>query len=461
MQTRHSLFLPLLLGLAFALLAASAAADGIRQWHTGNGMKVIFQQAESLPIVDFRLVFDAGGARDMATGYRLPGIAKLTNNLVYEGAENLNADQIAEQFASLGVDYSNGSYRDMAVLSMRTLSFAKQLEPALALWRKILATANFPPEAIRRVSDNMLVELDYEEQTPSKKASRLFYRSLYGDHPYGSPPNGTRDSIKAITRDKIIRYYKQYYVAKNAVLAIVGNLSYEKARDIAENISTALPEGSKAEHLPEVKQLTDSAFVSRDHASTQTTVIMGQPAMARNDKDFYILYLGNHILGSSGFSGRLMKEVRVNRGLTYSIGSYFVPMRVAGPFQVSFTTKQASAQEALDLVSQQISEFLEQGPTAEEMEEAKLNITGNFPLKLVSNRDIVENLAMIGFYDLPLDYMEKFNQHIQKVTAEQIKEAFRRRIHPPRLAVIAVGPEASSTLVQPGVVKDHGKNNTQ
>ena len=420
----------------------------ITQWFTSNGMKVLYQQADSLPMIDFRLIFDAGGARDgnfkSDNGTVLAGLAKLTNGLIFEGTSDLSADQIAEQFASLGVEYGNGSYRDMAIVNLRTLSYQQQRDSALELLTKILATASFPDEALQRESARMLVALDYADQTPSKKASRLFYESLYKSHPYGTPPEGNRQSLKAIQQKDLEAYYKQFYVAKNVVLAIVGDLTEAQAQDYAEKISTALPMGEKADQLPSASQNSEAIVIRKNHPSTQTTVLMGQPVLKRGDEDLYALYVGNHILGGSGFSARLMKEVRVKRGLTYSIGSYLVPMHVQGPYQFSFTTKKSSTEEALKLVEENLQQFIEQGPTKEELDEAKLNITGSFPLRQASNKDIVENLAVIGFYELPLDYLDKYNAHIEAVTLEQIKSAYKRRVHPEKMVTIIVGPDVKT-----------------
>ena len=419
----------------------------ITQWYTKNGMEVLYQPAKSLPMIDFRLIFDAGAARDSQfkskDGVLLAGLAKLTNGLVFEGTDKLSANQIAERFASLGVDYGNGSYRDMAIVNIRTLSFPKQRDGALNLLSQILAGATFPEDALKRESARMMVELDYIEQTPSKKASRSFYESLYGEHPYGTPPGGTRASLKAITQQDLKQYYQQFYVAKNAVLAIVGDLSEAQAREYAEKVSSSLPSGEKVADLPKAQPIS-KIDVRQNHSSTQTTVLMGLPMLKRGDKDFYALYVGNHILGGSGFSARLMKEVRVKRGLTYSIGSYLVPMRAEGPYQFSFTTKKSSTEEAIKLVSENLNQFIEQGPTEEELKNAKLNITGSFPLRQASNKDIVENLAVIGFYDLPLDYLDKYNDHIEAVTLDQIKSVFKRRVHPDKMATIIVGPEVEN-----------------
>jgi len=424
----------------------------ISQWFTQNGMKVLYQQASTLPMIDFRLIFDAGAARDSTfkspNGQVLAGLAKLTNGLIFEGTKTLSANQIADQFADLGVQYGNGSYRDMAVVNIRTLNYKKTLNGALDLLSQVLSQPIFPKEALQREIARMLIALDYEDQTPSQKASRFFYESIYPDHPYGSPPGGSRESLKLIKQADLMAYYQQFYVAKNVVLAIVGDLTEIQAQQYAEQISQTMPSGKQVASLANAEQNKQPIVVRENHPSTQTTVLIGQPVLKRGDPDRYALLVGNHILGSSGFNSRLMKEVRVKRGLTYSISSHLVPMHAQGPYQFSFTTKKSSTEEAIRLVEENIKQFIKEGPTKEELINAKLNITGSFPLRQTSNKDIVTTLAVIGFYNLPLDYLEQYNAKIEAVTLDQIKDTFKRRVHPETMATIIVGPDVEKDKKQ-------------
>jgi zinc protease len=161
--------------------------------------------------------------------------------------------------------------------------------------------------------------------------------------------------------------------------------------------------------------------------------------MKRGDEDYFPLYVGNHVLGGSGLVSLLSKEVRQNRGLSYSVYSYFLPMRQNGIFLLGLQTKNAQAGEALQVVNQTLQRFVEQGPTEQELQAAKQNITGGFPLRIASNSKIVEYLAVIGFYDLPLDYLATFTGKIEAVTAEQIRDAFQRRVHPDRIVTLLLG----------------------
>jgi zinc protease len=168
--------------------------------------------------------------------------------------------------------------------------------------------------------------------------------------------------------------------------------------------------------------------------------------MYRGDPDYFALYLGNHILGGSGLVSLLMEEVREKRGLSYSVFSYFVPMARKGPLLMGLQTQNAQAGVAQEVLLQTLERFIDEGPTQAQLEAAVKNLTGGFPLRIAGNSSIVNYLSVIGFYDLPLDYLDRFPDRIRAVTAEQIRDAFQRRVDPARLAVVAVGapPESGS-----------------
>jgi len=172
---------------------------------------------------------------------------------------------------------------------------------------------------------------------------------------------------------------------------------------------------------------------------------MGAPGMSRTDADYMVLYVGNYILGGGGFVSRLMEEVREKRGLAYSVYSYFMPLKQPGLFQIGLQTKKDQANEALLLVRKTLSKFIEQGPTEKELQAAKDNIMGGFPLRINSNRKIIGYLGVIGFYDLPLTYLDDFTDRVEKVSVEQVQDAFLRRINPQAMATVIVGaPEVAT-----------------
>jgi len=430
-----------LFGSALALLAIlliiplAEANPDIQHWSTGNGARVYFVHAPELPMVDIRVVFDAGSTRDG----KLPGLAMLTSGMLEEGAGTLDADAIAERFDSLGANFSASSQRDMASASLRSLTERSLLDPALQTFALLLAKPSFPADALERVRRQMLTGLQSEEQDPGDIAERAFFTALYGKHPYASPPSGTMESVRAIARKDVLAFYQRYYVGRNAVVAIVGAVTRDEAERLAETAVGRLPEGQAAPALPAGPDLAEASKLHIDHPSSQTHVLMGEPGLRRGDADYFPLYVGNHILGGSGLVSRISEEVREKRGLSYSAYSYFLPMRAEGPFTLGLQTRNDKADEALEVLRQTLDQFVEKGPTEEELLAAKKNITGGFPLKVDSNSDILGYIAMIGFYSLPLDYLDTFNSRVEAVTSSQIHDAFARRVHPHRMVTVTVG----------------------
>ena len=423
--------------LALLLLLSQPLLAGpkIQSWQTANGARVLFVAAPDLPMVDIRVVFDAGSARD---GER-PGLARLTNVLLTEGAGNWNADQIAERMESVGADLESGSLRDMAWLSLRTLNTERPFNTSVETLTAVLSQPTFPADALERDRQAMLAGLRQEEQSPGALARKRFMRELYGDHPYAIHSGGDQKSLEAISANEIRDFYRRFYVARNAVVALVGALDRDQAADLAEKIVGKLPAGEPAPDLPAVPELKAEREIHQAFPSTQSHILTGQPGMRRDDPDFFPLYVGNHILGGSGLVSQLSDEVREKRGLSYSVYSYFSSMRARGPFVLGAQTQNARVKETLGVMRDTLARFIEHGPTEKELRAARQNITGGFPLEIASNAQIVGQLAMIGFYRLPLDYLDTFVGKVEAVTGEQIRDAFRRRVHPDRMVTVVVG----------------------
>jgi len=417
------------------LLPVGVQAMTIQTWSTENGVRVLFVEAHELPIVDARLVFKAGSARDG----ELHGISSLLNGLLVEGSGELSAEDIALGFESTGAELGKGSLRDMAWLSLRSLSDLR--DRTADLFARVVGQPSFPQDAIERDRKAMLSSLAQRSKDIGSVSSDAFFAALYPEHPYEIGPHGREADLKRITRSDLQAFHQRYYVANNATLALVGDLTPEQARDYANRLTRYLEPGLEAEPLPPAATPDRAQTLFLPFKTTQTHVTQGLPVLTRKDPDYFPLYVGNHVLGGSGFSSRLMQTIREDRGLVYSVYSYFMPMESNGPFEMALQTRNDQAAEAADLMQQQLVEFIAKGPTDKELEHAKKNITGGFPLKIDSNKKIVEYLAVIGFYDLPLDYLDRFNERVLAVTPQQIQDAFRRRVPVDRMIRVVVGED--------------------
>ena len=420
-----------------SLSFAVSATPDIQTWQTDNGAKVLFVPAAEIPMLDVRIVFDAGSARDN----ELSGLAVLTNGLLSEGAAGKSAQQIAEAFESVGANISYDADRDMALVGVRSLTESRYLSPAIESLRQVLTQPDFPVDAYQRELNRMKVSVKARQQSPAALAGEAFNKAVFAGHPYASPVSGTKESLDAMSIEAVQAFYKKYYVAKNATVAIVGNVERWQAEEIVKALVSALPAGEKVAALPAVEPLTEAKKIVIDYPSAQTHIFVGQPGTKRGDDDYFTLYVANHPFGGSGFTSRLVEVIREDRGLAYSVYSYFSPLRQAGAFTLGMQTKTDQTQQALSLLDEQLRKYVEEGPSDDELEASLSNITGGFPLKIDSNSKLIGYLAMIGFYDMPIDYLDNFIANVKAVDIDDINDALSRRINPDKLVTVIVGKQ--------------------
>lgn len=425
--------------LIFLLLVATntIAAPQIQNWETPRGVRVYFVETDQLPMLDIQVVFDAGSVREPENKR---GLALLTNSLLDQAAAGLGADRISFEFERLGAEYGAQSGYDSASVSLRALADEMKLKPALENLQRVITRPDFIEADLDRQRNQLLVSLQRKQQDPGDIADEKFFAAIYQGHPYGFPNEGNADSLAAILRSDLAGFHASYYTAANAMVTIVGDTDRAGAEAIAELLTGQLPQGVRPGPVAPVTSLQAGQTISLPHPSSQVHILAGQPGMRYGDPDYFPLYVGNHILGGGGLVSRLFEEVREKRGLSYSASSYFAPRRDLGPFLASMQTRADQATEGLAVLKQTIADFVAEGPTEEELVAVKKNITGGFPLRIDSNKKISGYLSVIGFYGLPLDYLDRFNARIEAVTVEQIKDAFRRRVDTDKFVTVLVGP---------------------
>ena len=426
-----------LVGLLIAM-QAQAKID-IQHWQTSTGADVYFVENHDLPIIDISTNFAAGSARDTQPK---AGLAALTRHVMTLGAAGLSDEEISKRMADVGAILGGDFDADRAGFSLRTLSSERERDQALDIYTRIMHQPDFPAPILEREKARVIAGLKEAMTRPASIASKAFMTKLYGNHPYALEEGSDPQTVAGITRDDLQQFYANTYGAKNATIAMIGDMSRAQAEQIADRISQGLPQADEAAPLPDVKNLDQPQLVRIPHPATQAHILLGYPGVSRGDPDYFPLYVGNYILGGGGFVSRLTEEVRENRGLAYSVYSYFMPMSQRGPFQLGLQTKREQTDEALKVVQETLDKFVRQGVTAEELKAAKQNIVGGFPLRIDSNAKILDYLAVIGFYKLPLNYLDNFTKQVESVTAAQIKDAFTRRLKTDKMLTVIVGGEA-------------------
>lgn len=430
----------LMLVIASLVAFNANAAVKIQQWQTSTGAEVYFVENHDLPIVDLSVNFAAGSARDTP---EKSGLAGITRYLMALGAAGMSDEVIANKMADIGAILGGDFDVDRAAFKLRTLSSAREQVQALAVFTQVLQKPDFPEAVLSREKARIISGLQESATQPESISSKAFMNAMYGKHPYRLDGSGEVESVSNIKREDLQNFYNTHYGAKGAVIAVIGDLSREQANTIAENISNGLPKSANISPIAKVEYPAAPVEQRIAHPASQSHILLGYPGIKRGDPDLFPLYVGNYILGGGGFVSRLTEEVREKRGLVYSVYSYFMPMAELGPFQIGLQTKKDQANAALKLVHETLDKFLKNGVTEKELIAAKANIVGGFPMRIDSNGKILEYLAVIGFYKLPLNYLDEYNKKVASVTTAQIKEAFNRRLKPENFVTVIVGdPDA-------------------
>ena len=407
----------------------------IQTWQTASGARVFFVENHDLPILDVSVEFAAGSGVDIADK---SGCASLVQHLLSLGAGGLSEDQIATALADVGAQLKSHFDRDRAGIALRTLSSERERKQALDILARIVQQPEFPQEVVLREKARVIASIKESSTKPDYIGERELMKMLYGSHPYGFNEMGEIESLNRLQREDLMAFYRAYYAAKSAVIAIIGDVTRLEAAAIAEQLTEKLSTDGTNTEIPAVSIPT--AGIKRiPHPATQSHIQMAYPGLRRSDPDYFPLLVGNHILGGGGFVSRLMEEIRQQRGLAYSVYSFFSPYKEQGPFQIGLQTKKEQSEEALTLTHQVLKEFVASGPTEDELKAAKQNIIGGFPLRIDSNSKILGFLSVIGFYRLPLTYLTDYLEAVEAVTTEQIRQAFQRRIQPDGMVTVIVG----------------------
>jgi zinc protease len=305
--------------LILAAIGPAQAGLPIQHWQTSAGTEVYFVENHDLPILDISVNFAAGNSHDSRDK---AGLAGLTQHMLALGAAGLSDEEISSQLADIGANLGGNVDPDRASVSLRTLASARESSRALQLLGKILQQPDFPEAVLEREKARVISGLREAATQPESMAEKAFNAELYGSHPYGVMEASEPETVAAIKRQDLADFYRAYYRAEGAVIALIGDVSREGAAQIAESLSSGLPKGGqRISALPPVPYPEAAKAEKIPHPASQSHILLGYPGLKRGDPDYFPLYVGNYVLGGGGFVSRLTDEVREKRGLAYSVYS--------------------------------------------------------------------------------------------------------------------------------------------
>ena len=400
-----------------------------------NGMVLLLSERHTIPSVTINMLIKAGQVSELSDK---AGLAHITAGLLTEGTKKRSSSQIAEEieFVGGGIGASGGD--DSASVNLTILK--KDLDLGLDILSDILLNPVFSEEEIIRKVRETKASIEKEKENPSAVAGKEFAKTVFGDHPYGRPTEGLPETLDRIVREDIVKFHATHYIPNNTIMAVVGDVT---EKEIVSKLNRYLKDWKKREVVnpvfPPVKPLSQKIVKPIDKKITQANIVLGHIGIERENPDYYAAYVMNYILGGGGFTSRLMDNIRDNKGLAYDVHSYFAPMKHSGYFNVGVQTKNESAKVAIEEVLKEMERIRSVPVTDKELEDAKAYLTGSFPLKLDTNKKIAGMLTAIEFFNLGLDYPDRYPKMINSLTKDDILKVARRYLNTDNYIMVVVG----------------------
>jgi len=443
MHRIHYAFKGLIISIVTFFAIQAHAVLPIQEILLSNGMKAYLIQTNAIPMVDIEISIDAGSRYDPKDQSGLASLtaAMLTRGIAWQGGI-LNEAQQADAIAELGASISASASGERAIVRARSLSKPDILNPLLQLLVASVSKPIFDQSILIREKQRVSSAIQEGDTKPEVVLQKRFRQEVFGNYPLARSPS--IESVTAIKEGDLKRFHQDFYRQDRVIVNIVGNIDPAKAKQIAEQIVTSLP--TKGPVIPSLPPLERSPIepeskrlIRIPFQTQQTHIAMGMTAIARDNPDYFPLLVGNYVLGGGGFVSRLVGEVRDKRGFAYSVFSYFQPGRDTGTFEAGLQTRNDQADQALNVLQETIARFIEDGPSDTELAAAKANLTNGFPLRLDSNRKLLDNLSAITWNQLPLNTLDVWTQQVAAVKKDDVRNAFKRHLDMRRMISVLVG----------------------
>jgi zinc protease len=437
---------------ALGLLAAGAAVaapltlPAYTRTTLDNGLVVYVMPTRRLPLVDFRLVVRAGSVSDPRGK---EGLASMTADLLTQGAGARGAQQIAEDIAFVGGTLGTSAGTEQVVLTCEVLR--KDFAVGLELLRDVTVSPTFPAEEVARKKGEVLGAIAGQRDDPATVANQELGPFLLGASPLAHPSIGWEKSVGTLTREDVAAFHLRHFRPDNAMLAVVGDVDPAEVKVALEKAferwkANGPKPGDAYTAVPQARG--SQVLIVNKPEVTQTQIRLACMGVPRNHPDYYPITVANTILGS-GFTSRLVNEIRVVQGLTYSISSRFGMFRNAGTFRISTFTKNETLRKAIDETQKVVRGLLVSGPSEEELAKAKRYLTGQFPLGLQAPDALATQLLDVEFYGLDPKYVETFSDRVNAVTMEDCRRALKSYFCVDDLRILVVSnPEVAKKALQ-------------
>lgn len=432
-MTLSQFSLPAFLTAALLALPAQATSLDIQEVTSPGGIEAWLVEDNSIPFVAIEIWFNGGASLD-PEGAR--GATYLMTGLLEEGAGDLDAQAFAEQVESLAASFSFDIYRDALTISAQILT--QNRDQAVDLLRDALIEPRFDDDAIERVRGQVLAIIDGDAQDPDEIAGQTFNALSWGDHPYGSALEGTTESVSALTRDDLLVAHGGVLARDRISVGAAGDITAQELGVVLDQLLGDLPVTGAP--MPDMAEYAlEPGVTIVEFPSPQSVALFGHQGIGRNDPDFFPAFVLNQVLGGGNFRSRLMQQVRVERGLTYGIGSFLGLSTYGQTVAGQFSSSNELVAEAISVIRDQWRDLAENGITEAELEAAQRYLTGAYPLRFDGNGRIAGILAAMQSDDMPLDYIATRNAQVDAVTLDDVRRVAAELLRPEDLHFVVVG----------------------
>lgn len=413
---------------------APARAIEVQRVVSPGGIEAWLVQDQSVPVLAVEFAFEGGAALDPPGK---EGLANLVSTLLDEGAGPYDSQAFQKRLADNAISLSFDAGYDAFFGSLKTALETR--DAAVELTRLALTAPRFDAEAVTRMTEATLARIRYDLSDPNYVAGRVFDATVFPDHPYGRPVRGTLETVPAITVQDLRAFVAGRFARDNLTVGVTGDITPEALGPLLDDLFGDLPRTAAPYEVADVTPKGAGEVVVVPRPLPQSVIALGHEGIRRDDPDWYAATVMNHILGGGGFGSRLMEEIREERGLSYGVYSYLLPLDHAALIMAGGATVNASAGTVLELMRETWRGMAEQGVTEAELADAKIYLTGSFPLRFSSTDRIAQILVSVQREKLGLDYLDRRNALIEAVTLEDVNRAARRLLRPDELTVVVVG----------------------
>ena len=423
-----------LIGVAWLGRLEAAAAFEVQRVVSPGGVEAWLVEDHTNPVIAMRFAFRGGASLD-SEGKE--GLAEMVSGLLDEGAGLLDSQAFQKRLEDLAITLRYDAGRDTFGARMRTLT--RNRDEAFDLLRLSLNEPRFDAEPVERVRSQIQANLRREAEDPDVIARRKLFRMLFPHHPYGRPVSGTKESISTISAGDLRGFVSGRLSRNGLAIGVVGDISAGELGVTLDGVFGGLPTNGTSWQIPDVRVTRLGGAEVIEKSVPQSAIVFGQRGIKREDPDFYTAFVLNHILGGGGFTSRLYSEVREKRGLAYSVYSALFPMDFAGMIFGGSGTRNEAAGQTVDIVRAEWKRMAADGPSAEELQDAKQFLTGSFPLRFSSSGRIAAVLVAMQLDVLGIDYLDKRNSFIDAVTLDDVRRVARGLLDPDGLTFVVVG----------------------